>query len=403
MREPLFIKKGVPAKLIYLEVIMAENKRDYYEVLGLSKGAGDSEIKKAYRTLAKKYHPDMNQGDAEAEQKFKEVNEAYAVLSDADKKAKYDQYGHAAFDPASGGFGGGGFGGFDGFDFGDIFSSFFGGGFGGGTSRRNAPIQGDDIGIRINLTFEEAVFGTKKEVSYQKIQKCASCNGTGAHEGKGVKTCSKCGGSGQMRVTQRTPLGMIQTTKSCDECGGSGKIIETPCKSCRGTGYTKVTKTLDVSIPAGVDEGSRIALRSQGSDGRNGGPAGDLIIVVSVKPHKIFERDGRDIYCEVPITFSEAVLGADIIIPTLEGEEKFRINEGTQSGTTFTLKGRGIKDVNTSRKGDLFVTVAVEVPKNLTNDQKELLSKFAESCGEKNHQKKTGFFENLKKNLKKNL
>ena len=385
---------------------MAENKRDYYEVLGLSKGADDSEIKKAYRKLAMKYHPDHNQGDAEAEQKFKEINEAYSVLSDADKKAKYDQYGHAAFDPASGGFGGGGFGGFDGFDFGDIFSSFFGGGggFGNGGRRRNAPVRGDDVGVRITLTFEEAVFGTKKEISYQKIQKCSDCNGTGAHEGKGIKTCSKCNGSGQVRVTQRTPLGMIQTSRACDECGGSGKIIENPCKTCRGSGYTKVTKKLEVTIPAGIDDGHRIALRGQGSDGQNGGPAGDLVILISVKRHKIFERDGRNVYCEVPITFAEAVLGAEIDIPTLDGEEKYTIPEGTQTDTTFTLRGRGIPDVNTpGRKGDLMVTVVVEVPKNLSGEQKELLRKFAESCGEKNHQKKSGFFENLKKNLKKNL
>lgn len=378
---------------------MAENKRDYYEVLGVSKDASESEIKKAYRSLAKKYHPDMNPGDAEAEKKFKEANEAYAVLSDAEKKAKYDQYGHAAFDPASGGFGGG----FDGFDFGDIFSSFFGGGFGGGSTRRNGPVRGDDVGVRLTLTFEEAVFGTKKDVSYQKIQKCSDCNGTGAHEGKGIKTCSKCGGSGQVTSTQRTPFGMMQSTHACDACGGTGKIIENPCKSCRGTGYSKVTKKLEVTIPAGIDNGQRIALRGQGSDGKNGGPAGDLTILINVRPHKIFERDGRDVYCEVPITFAEAVLGADIDIPTLEGEEKYTIPEGTQTGTTFTLRGRGIKDVNSTRRGDLMITVVVEIPKNLNGEQKDLLRKFAESCGENNHSKKSGFFESIKKNLKKNL
>jgi len=372
------------------------DKRDYYEVLGVSKTAGDSEIKKAYRTLAKKYHPDMNPGDAEAEQKFKEVNEAYAVLSDAEKKAKYDQYGHAAFEPGAGGFGGGGFEGFG--DFGDIFSSFFGGGFGSGSGhRRSGPERGDDLGVRVSITFEEAVFGVKREVSYQKIQKCADCDGSGAAEGTHPKTCSKCGGSGQVRTTQRTILGMMQTMSECDACGGRGKIIDTPCKSCRGQGQTKVSKTLTVTIPAGIDDGQRVQLRGQGNDGRNGGPAGDLYIMVNVKPHKVFRREGRNIYCTVPITFTEAALGADIDIPTLEGDEKYHIPEGTQTGTSFTLRGRGVPDINSGRRGDLIITVAVEVPKNLSSDQKDILRKFAESCGEGNHSEKSGFFKTLKK------
>lgn len=258
------------------------------------------------------------------------------------------------------------------------------------------------MGVRVTLTFEEAVFGVKKEVSYQKIQRCSDCGGTGAEGGK-VTTCGKCHGTGQVRVSQRTPFGNIQSTRTCDGCGGTGKTYETPCKSCRGNGHVKVTKRLDVDIPAGIDDGQRIALRGQGSDGLNGGPAGDLVIVVSVKGHRIFERDGRNIYCEVPVTFAEATLGADINIPTLDGEEKYTIPEGTQTGVTFTLRGRGIPDVNNpNRKGDLMVKVVVEVPKNLNGEQKELLRKFAESCGEKNHQKRSGFFDALKKHMKRN-
>ncbi len=369
---------------------MAENKRDYYEVLGLSKGASEDEIKKAYRQMAKKYHPDMNPGDKDAEAKFKEVNEAYAVLSDPDKKAKYDQYGHAAFDPSSGF--GEGFGDF-GFDFSDIFSSFFGGGR--SSSRWNAAVRGDDIAVRISLTFEEAVFGVKKEISYQKVQKCSECGGEGAAKGTSAKKCTKCGGTGQVKVQQRTPLGMMQTTRTCDACRGRGKIIETPCKKCRGTGYEKATKKLEVSIPAGIDDGQRVVLREKGSDGENGGRAGDLIIVVNVRKHDIFERDGSDVYCEVPITFAEAALGAEIDIPTLEGKMKYTIPEGTQSGTVFTLRQKGIQNVNYRTRGNLYVTVVVEVPKNLNAEQKSLLSKFANSCGEKNYAKREKFFKKL--------
>lgn len=373
---------------------MAENKRDYYEVLGLQKGAGESEIKKAYRTLAKKYHPDMNPGDKEAEAKFKEVNEAYAVLSDPEKKAKYDQYGHAAFDPSAG-FGGADFGDF-GFDISDIFSSFFGGG--GRSSGRNGPVRGDDISIRLTLSFEEAVFGVKKDVSYQKVQKCAECGGSGAAKGTSAKTCPTCNGSGQVKTQQRTPFGVMQSSRPCDACHGKGKIIETPCKNCRGTGYEKVTKKLEVSIPAGIDNGQRVMIRGKGSDGVNGGPAGDLIINVSVRRHEIFERDGSDIYCEVPITFTEATLGAEIDIPTLEGKIKYEIPEGTQSGTRFTLRQKGVQNVNYKTRGNLYVTVIVEVPKGLNAEQKELLSKFAASCGEKNYSKREKFFKKLFKN-----
>ncbi len=374
------------------------DKRDYYEVLGLDKSADDSAIKKAYRQLAKKYHPDMNPGDAEAEAKFKEVNEAYAVLSDAEKKAKYDQYGHAAFDPASGG--GAGFGGF-GFDgdfggFGDIFSSFFGGGFGGGSSsRRNGPMRGDDVYTRITISFEEAAFGCKKEVSFNRIEKCSDCSGTGAKKGTSPTTCTVCGGSGSVRTQTRTPLGIMQSTRACDTCRGTGKIIKDPCTNCRGTGNVKLTKKLEVNIPAGIDEGQKIALRGEGNSGKNGGPSGDLIIGINVRPHPIFERDGSDIYCEVPVTFVDAALGAEIDIPTLEGKQKYDIPEGTQNGTTFTLRGKGIPRVNSKSRGDLYLTINVEVPKNLNSEQKDILRKFGESCGDKQYAKRTSFFKRL--------
>ena len=367
------------------------DKRDYYEVLGVSKTASEDEIKSAYRQMAKKYHPDLHPDDKEAEAKFKEVNEAYAVLSDAEKRRQYDQFGHAAFDPAQGGTGfSGDFGDIFG-GFGDIFSSFFGGGT--SSRRSNGPVRGDDEIVRVTLTFEEAVNGCKKDVTFRRIQKCAECGGSGAAKGTEPKTCGKCNGTGRVRVTQRTMLGMMQSERACETCGGRGTIIETPCKACRGQGQTPVTKTLEVSIPAGIDNGQRISLRGQGSDGLRGGPAGDLIINVSVKSHPIFERDGYDVYCEVPITFPEAALGATIDIPTLEGSEKYDIPEGTQTGTTFTLRGRGIKQVSGNRRGDLHLTVVIEVPKNLTAEQKDKLRAFGDSTGKKNYAKKESFFK----------
>ncbi len=373
------------------------DKRDYYETLGINKGASADEIKKAYRSLAKKYHPDMNPGNAEAEQKFKEINEAYGVLSDPDKKSKYDQYGHAAFDQTSG-FGGGGFGGFGGFDFdmGDIFSSFFGGS--SSSSRRaNVPQQGDDIGVRIILSFEEAFFGCKKEVSYARIQKCSDCGGSGAEKGTSAEKCTKCGGSGTVRVQQRTAFGVMQSTTACPDCKGTGKIIKTPCQNCKGKGMVKINKKLEVTIPAGIDDGQRIALRDQGNDGRNGGAAGDLIIQVSVRPHAVFERDGKDLYCEIPITFAEAALGATIKVPTMEGEVDYTIPEGTQTGTMFTVKQKGVPDVNGRARGHLYFKVIVETPKNLSEEQKKLLRSFAESCQEKNFSKRSSFFSRFKK------
>ncbi|MBQ1260594.1 MAG: molecular chaperone DnaJ [Clostridia bacterium] len=373
------------------------DKRDYYEVLGVSKTASDDEIKKAYRSLAKKYHPDMNPGDAEAEAKFKEANEAYAVLSDKEKRDKYDQYGHAAFDPASGGGGFGGFGGFGDFDFGDIFSSFFGGGGSSSRRRANMAVDGDDVATRITVSFEEAAFGCKKEVSFARIEGCPDCNSTGAQKGTKAETCPECNGSGTVTVRQQTMLGYMQTQKACQNCRGTGKIIKNPCRNCNGKGFIRINKKLDVSIPAGIDNMQRIVLRGQGSAGRNGGDNGDLIIEVRVKPHKIFTREGNDVYCDVPISYAEATLGAEIDIPTLDGKtRRYTIPEGTQTGASFTLRGEGITDINSKRRGDLIITVGIETPKNLNSEQKRLLKEFAASLGEDTGSvKRQNFFKNL--------
>ena len=374
------------------------DKRDYYEVLGVSKSATEDEIKKAYRTIAKKYHPDMNPGNAEAEAKFKEANEAYAVLSDSEKRSKYDRFGHAAFDPSMGGGGsgfGGGFGGFGDFDFGDIFSSFFGGG-GSSRSSRNVPIEGDDVLARITITFDEAVFGCKKEISFARVEECPDCKATGAAKGTSPETCATCHGTGRVTVQQQTMLGYMQTQKACSNCRGTGKIIKTPCKNCNGKGYIQVNTKLEVSIPAGIDSMQRIVLRGQGSAGRNGGPAGDLVIEVRVKEHDIFARERNNIYCEIPISFAEAALGAEIDIPLLGGKtKKYKIPEGTQTGTSFTLKGEGVPDINSKRKGDLVLTVVVETPKNLTAEQKKLLTEFSATLKGSNTGKRDSFFKKL--------
>ncbi len=379
---------------------MAE-KRDYYEVLGVDKGADANAIKKAFRQLAKQYHPDTHPGDKEAEERFKEANEAYEVLSDADKRAKYDQFGHAAFDPSMGGgagYGGfGGFGGFEDFDLGDILGGMFGGAFGGGgRQRRNGPIPGDDIALGVTITFEEAAFGVKKDVSYNRVCRCPDCKGNGTADGSAPATCSVCNGSGQVRRVQRMGGMSFQTTGACDNCRGSGRVIQNPCTKCRGSGMTRESKRLTVSIPAGIDNGQRIALGGQGSDGRNGGPTGDLILTVSVRRHQFFERDGYNLICEVPLTVAEATLGAQIKVPTLEGEEIYNIPEGTQSGTAFTMRGKGIPYVNNSnRRGDLIFNVVVEIPKNLTEKQKAAMQAFADSCGEVNYAKHKQFFKKL--------
>lgn len=380
---------------------MAE-KRDYYEVLGVDRSASDADIKKAYRNLAKKYHPDANPGDATAEAKFKEINEAYSVLSDSETKARYDQYGHAGTDPnfGAGGFGGG-FGGFgggfggDAFDLGDLFGDLFGGGR--RSSRPNAPQKGADIETYITLTFEEAAFGCTKEIEFTRVETCSSCKGSGANGANGVETCKTCNGTGTVRTIQRTPFGSMQSQRPCSACKGTGKIIKDPCTECKGSGVNRIKKKLSVNIPAGIDDEQRVILRGQGNHGSNGGPAGDLYVEVRVKPHKLFVREGNDIHFEMPISYAEAVLGAKLTVPTLEGESEFSIPEGTQSGSVFSLRGKGIPQVHGKGRGDIYVTVTVEVPKSLNSKQKELLKHFDEAMGNKNTPKKQSFFSKFKK------
>ncbi len=380
---------------------MAENKRDYYEVLGVSKGASEEEIKKAYKKLARKYHPDMNPGDREAEEKFKEINEANEVLSDPDKKARYDQFGFAGVDPnyGAGATGGGAYsaGGFDFGDLGDIFGSFFGGGFGGGTrANPNAPQRGESLRTSVNISFEEAAFGCEKEVSIDRIEQCPDCRGSGCAKGTTAEVCPDCRGSGVIQQRRQTPLGYMSTSAPCQRCGGKGKIIHQPCPKCGGKGMIRHRKTIKVSIPAGIDNGQTISLRAQGNAGKNGGPAGDLLIVVSVRPHEIFRREGTSVLCEAPITFTQAVLGAELEIPTIDGKVKYTIPEGTQSGTTFRLKGKGIPGLNGRGRGDQYVTVYIETPRNLNREQKEALKKFSESLGEKNYEAHKSFFGKFK-------
>ena len=375
-----------------------ENKRDYYEVLGLEKGASEDEIKRAYRKLAKKYHPDVNPGDAEAEAKFKEVGEAYEVLSDADKKARYDQFGFAGVDPnynpGYGGFGGG-FGG-GGFDFGSIFNDFFGGGA-SSAQRRNAPQRGDNIVSEIEITFEDAAFGCERDVTVGRIEPCAECGGSGAQKGTEPETCPDCHGSGQVRVTQSFMGMQMQSQTTCSRCSGRGKIIKSPCGVCKGKGKVRRNKKIHVSVPAGIDDGQSVRVRGEGNSGMNGGPAGDLLVAVAVLPHAIFERDGANVLCEIPITFPQAALGAEIEVPTLDGKVRYTVPEGTQTGTTFRLKGKGIPYVGYKTRGDQYVTVTIETPTKLTAEQKELLRKFAEGEGDDAMPKRKGFFEKLKK------
>ena len=378
---------------------MAESKRDYYEVLGVSKSASADEIKKAYRKLAKANHPDLNPGDAAAEARFKAANEAYEVLSDDSKRAKYDQFGHAGVDPNFGAGAGGGFGGFgfEDFDLGDIFGSFFGGGTRGGASSRNAPRQGESLRANLIISFEEAAFGCEKEISLNRNETCSHCHGSGAENDGGVETCSHCHGTGVVKTTHRTPFGAMSSTAACPHCRGEGKIIKNPCKKCRGTGKVKATKKLKVNIPAGIDDGQTISLRGEGNAGTNGGPNGSLLITVSVRPHPFLTRDGTSILCEVPITFTQAALGADIEVPTLDGKVKYTVPEGTQTGTVFRLRGKGVPNLHASGRGDQFVRVNVEIPKELTQEQKDLLQKFADSLGERGYKEHKSFFDKLKK------
>ena len=385
---------------------MAE-KRDYYEVLGIGKNATDAEIKSAYRKLAKKYHPDLNPGDKTAEEKFKEVNEANDVLSDPEKRKRYDQFGFAGVDPnygaGQGGYGGGfggGFGGAGGVDLGDIFGDLFGGGFGGfgGSSRANpnAPRKGHDIQASVILTFEEAAHGCTKKVTLNRQQTCPDCNGSGCEPGSSPETCTQCNGRGYVVTQQRTPFGVMQSQQPCPHCGGRGTIIKNPCKTCRGTGKTSARKTLEVRIPAGIDDDQNIALRGQGDAGTNGGPAGDVIVHVTVKTDNVFERDGYDVYVRVPITYSQAVLGAEIEVPTVDGKVAQKIPEGTQSGTKFRLRGQGIQYLNGRGRGDQYVIVDVEIPKKLNRTQREALNAFEDSLKDDNYEKRKGFFKNLK-------
>ena len=384
------------------------DKRDYYEVLGVSKTATDDEIKKAYRKAAKANHPDLHPGDKEAEARFKEIGEAYEVLSDADKRARYDQYGFAGVDPnfaadaGFGGFGGfgGGFGGFD-VDLGSIFSDFFGGGASSASSRRSGPRKGENVRASVVLSFEEAAFGCEKEVSVSRIEDCSKCGGTGSADGSAPETCSVCHGTGYTRTVQQTPFGTMQQQTACSACGGTGKTVKNPCPTCRGKGKVRKNKKIKVNIPAGVDDGQAVRVSGEGSVGTGGGPQGDLLVGVNVRPHSLFVREGSDVLCEMPITFSQAALGSELEVPTLDGKVRYTIPEGTQTGTTFRLRNKGIPVVGSSnRRGDQYVTVVVETPKNLSKEQKELLRKFGELGEDESNPKRKSFFEKVKDNFK---
>lgn len=378
------------------------DKRDYYEVLGLKKGATEDEIKKAYRRLAKENHPDMNPGDKGAEARFKEIGEAYEVLSDPEKRTRYDQFGFAGVDPnfnaggADGGFGGG-FGGFGDFDIGDIFDSFFGGGGtrSGGAARANAARRGENIRVQAELTFEEAAFGCTKEIPVSRIENCPECGGSGCEKGTTPEVCKRCSGTGSVRSQVRTAFGVMSSTSPCPDCSGTGKIIHSPCPKCRGKGAVRKNTTARVEFPAGIDNGQTLSVHGLGHRGVNGGIAGDLLVTVSVLPHSQFERDGFNVYYDMPITITQAALGDSVEVPTLDGKVKYTVPEGTQSGTVFRLRGKGIPYLRGGGRGDQFVTVKVVTPKSLNKEQKELLQKLGESFGDAGLPKKKGLFSKL--------
>ncbi len=388
---------------------MAEQKRDYYEVLGVDKNADETAIKKAYRQLAKKYHPDMNPGDAEAEKKFKEASEAYAVLSDPDKKRQYDQFGHAAFEGGMGG-GAGGFD-FSGMDMGDIFGGIFGDLFGGGrrrSSASNGPMKGANLRAAVRISFEEAAFGCEKEIEITLKDECTTCHTTGAKPGTSPETCTKCGGKGKVVYTQQSFLGMVQNVQTCPECRGTGKIIKEKCPDCHGSGYIAKRRKIKVSIPAGIDNGQSVRIREKGEPGTNGGPRGDLLVEVNVSRHPIFQRQDMNIYSTAPISFAQAALGGEVRISTIDGDILYDVKPGTQTDTRIRLKNKGIPSLrNSSVRGDHYVTLVVQVPTSLNEEAKEALRKFDEASGQslkkqngaastEKHGKKKGFMGKLK-------
>jgi len=378
-------------------VILASPKRDYYEVLGIERNATDADIKKAYRKLAKKFHPDVNQDDKDTEAKFKEVSEAYEVLNNADKRSRYDQYGHAGIDPNGFGGQGAGFGEFDFGGIGDIFESFFGGGgFGKSSRNRNGPQKGADLKMALEIAFEDAAFGVEKEISINKLEVCSTCQGTGAKPGTSPSTCSHCNGTGQIQYKQNTPFGQFVNVKTCDACHGEGKIIANHCTGCNGKGKVKKNVKMKMNIPAGIDEGQTISLRGEGEPGNKGGPAGDLYVSIRIKPHAIFKRQGNDVICEMPITFVQAALGAELEVPTLDGRVKYSINEGTQTGSVFRLKNKGVPFIRGNGRGDQYVKVEIEVPKKLNDKQKAILKEFSEIRGDEVYEQRKSFFDKMK-------